>query len=145
MASRIVVEGNTAGDHRFRLCPVLFNQKGKVDMADEAGNKGGWKKSMKKTTVKDEIPAQAQKGKGKEIPERFPNYKSGDRQKEKVPCYRPMEEDLAWMVFGWVGVEFGKTKEIFNILPNGNIENFEKELDELVWKAFGFSIEEISG
>lgn len=50
---------NTAGKHGFCLLPIFFDQHGKIDMSEEAGNQSGREEAMKEAVIKDEIPPQA--------------------------------------------------------------------------------------
>ena len=113
MGVKIFAPGNMAGDHGFSLAPVLFYKKRKVEMADEAGHKDGGKKTMEEAAVKNEIPAQAEKGEGEEVAERLPDYRSGQDEGQEVSGHRPVEKDLPGVVLGSKGVELGKPKEVF--------------------------------
>lgn len=113
MRIQILAQRNSPAEHGFRLRPVLFDQQGKVDMADEAGHQGGREKAVEKAAVKNEIPAQAEKGKGKEVPERFPDHKSGQDQAKEIPGHGPMKEDLARVVFVSQRIKFRKAEEVF--------------------------------
>lgn len=82
-------------------------------MADETAYKSGGEKAMEKATVKNEIPAQTEKKKGKDVPERFPDHKSGEDQKKEIPCHYPMKKDLARMIFTDLWIRFGEAEEVF--------------------------------
>jgi len=99
VGSQIFVGWNTAGKHGFCLFPIFFNEQGKIDVSEEAGNQSGREETMKGAVIKDEVPTQAQKGEGEEVSERFPDDESGQGQKGEVSGDYPMKEDLAWMVF----------------------------------------------
>jgi hypothetical protein len=58
-------------------------------MTQEAGRQGGREKAVENAVVIDKIPAQAEKGKGKEIAEGLPEYKPGQDQEEEVPSRGP--------------------------------------------------------
>ena len=83
------------------------DSQGKIEMTPEAGCQGGREKAVGNAVVIDKVPAQAEKGKGKEIAEGFPEYEPGQDQEEEVPSRGPMEEYLAWMVLGRERVRFG--------------------------------------
>lgn len=68
---------------------------------------------MEKPAIKNKIPTQAEKGKGKEIPEGLPDHKSGQDEKKDVPNDNPMEEYLAWVIFTSKGIRLGKAEEAF--------------------------------
>ena len=82
-------------------------------MAHKARDQGGWKKSVEKAAVKNEVPTQAEKRKRQEVSKRFPDDEAGQDQKEEISCYCPVKEDLARMVFVYQGIGFGKAEEIF--------------------------------
>ncbi len=50
---------NTAGKHRFCLFPIFFDQDGKIDMSEEAGNQSGREEAMEQSAIEDEVPTQA--------------------------------------------------------------------------------------
>jgi hypothetical protein len=99
MGSQVFMGRNTAGKHGFCLFPILFDEHGKIDVSEEAGNQSGREEAMKEAAIKDEVPTQAQKGEGKEAPERLPDDESSQGQEEEVSRDQPMKKDLAWMVF----------------------------------------------
>ena len=99
VASQIFTGWNAAGKHRFCLFPIFFDEHGKIDMSEEAGNQSGREEAMKEAVIKDEVPTQAQKGEGKKVSERLPDHESGQSQEKEVSRDQPMKEDLAWMVF----------------------------------------------
>jgi hypothetical protein len=50
----------------------FFDEEGEIDMADQAGEKGGGEEAVEDAGEIDEIPPQAEKRKRKKIPERLP-------------------------------------------------------------------------
>jgi hypothetical protein len=76
MGPQVFMGWNTAGKHGFCLFPILFDEHGKIDMSEEAGNQSGREEAMKETAIKDEVPTQAQKGEGKKASDRFPDDES---------------------------------------------------------------------
>lgn len=61
---------------------------------------------MKKAAVENEIPAQPEKERGKEVSEGFPDHESAQDQKEEISGYHPMKEDLTRMVLGCQRIRF---------------------------------------
>jgi hypothetical protein len=107
MGLQVFASRHAPGDHGFGLHPILFDQQGKIEVTDKAGHQAGREKAVGNAVVIDKIPAQAEKGKGKEIPEGLPEYKPSQDQEEEVPSRGPVEEYLAWMVLGRESVRFG--------------------------------------
>jgi hypothetical protein len=67
MGFEVFPQGHAASDHGLGLRPVLFDEEGEVEMADEAGNEGGGEEAVDHPTEIDEVPAKAKEGKRKEV------------------------------------------------------------------------------
>ena len=60
MGVEVFPQGHAAGDHGLGLRPVLFDEEGEVEMADEAGDEGGGEKAVDHAAEIDKVPAEAQ-------------------------------------------------------------------------------------
>jgi len=99
MRFQVLVERNMTVENGLGFLPVLSDQKREIDVAHQARYQGGGEKSVEKTTVKNEVPTQAEKRKRQKVSKRFPDDEAGQDQKKEISCYCPMKEDLALEVF----------------------------------------------
>lgn len=98
MGFKIFTMRNTASNHGFGLRPILFDKKGKVKVADEAGDKGGREEPVDQAVEIDEVPSETQEGKRKQVAEGLPEDHPGQDQKKNVAGHDPVKENLTGVI-----------------------------------------------
>ncbi len=112
MGGEILPKGHAAGDHGLGFGPVLFDEEGEIDVADQAGEKGGGEEPVKNSGEVDEVPPRAEERQGKKTPERLPENHPGQDQEEQVPGHGPVEDQLAGMILSGQGIVLRKAEEV---------------------------------